>query len=520
MVGTDPGTNQAEDGGTIAGATTGVSTFVDTKNPLDVRSARFLIHSDRAANLYVQIERLPIVDYHNHISPKAVAEDLKFENATQVILGSLSPNSPVFDHYLARLLREFDLDEDVVSGTGGLSDYDRFKAIATVFPDLAPNPTYQWTVMTLSQYFGVNTPLCAETADSIWETVNAKLTESEFSARGLLAQRRVSAICTTDDPTDSLEFHVQYAAENADMKMLPTFRPDRALYIVRDRRNDFGAWVTKLGETSQMSVDRFHDFLAALKSRHEFFIKMGCKAADIGLYNFPRKPKGQHSIEQIYQKARQGGQTLTDTEIACYQYTVLTEIARWNAEAGWVTQYHQGPLRDVNGTLFDRVGADAGGDAMGPMTDLDALAAFLGDLDASSVAADPGRNPEGTGLGRSIFYPLNPHSYEPVISIIKGFAGRGMGSRLHLGVPWWFSDTGEGNRKFIEITSNNGILRKHPGMLTDARSFLSFIRHDFVRRIKADEVVKRMPEFDDDHLLEVLTDLCYRNAAEFFNIEV
>ncbi len=490
----------------------GLAPSVDFARSRDVTAPNYLLTNERAFTLYRQIADAPVIDYHTHISPRAMCENFKFHNIVELLLGSTKAGSPVFDHYFARLLKEQELSDVIVYGHQDVSDLVRWNEIAAVFSSLAPNPTYHWVRMALKNFFNIDDQINAAHASSIWDRTSALLEQDEFSIRGLLQKRNVAVVCTTDDPTDSLEFHQQYRRQpGVTTRLLPTWRPDKALIIRDDARNKFLDWVSRLEAVSGATITTSTDFLAALKSRHDFFHEQGCRVADIGLRNFVCEPFTQEQIDDIFAR-RQAGKALTDSDERAWQSMMLQRLARWNAEKGWVQQFHQGPRRDTNPALFDRIGPDAGGDVVGEPTDTLALQRFFAFLRSQRIEQG------GHLLAKTIIYPLDATSYRPVLTLLGAFnEADESGRRLHLGVPWWFNDTEHDIRAWIGEVSRQSCLGSHIGMLSDSRSPVSSgTRFDYFRRILCDELVKLLPEFTDEALQQVALDICHRNAERYF----
>lgn len=458
----------------------------------------FLLSTPAAATLYHEYARdLPIIDYHCHLPPKQVADDYRFRNLTEIWLGG--------DHYKWRLMRTYGVDEKYITGDG--SDWEKFEKWAEVVPHTLRNPMYHWVHLELKRPFGISDRLLGpETAKGIYDECNARLAAPEFSARGIMKQMNVVLVCTTDDPTDTLEYH-QAVAKDPTFKIavLPTFRPDKGMMI--EIPATFNAWVERLAQAAETTIRNFTDFLEAIRKRHEFFHKLGCRLSDHGIETVYAEPYTDAEITSIFDKVR-AGKVPTAGEVLKFKSAMLYHFAVMDAERGWTQQIHYGALRNNNSRMFKQLGPDTGFDTIGDWPVAVPLARFLDRLDSE------GRLP------RTILYNLNPRDNELVAAMLGNFQGPGVRGKIQFGSGWWFLDQIDGMTRQIEALSNLGMLRAFVGMLTDSRSFLSYTRHEYFRRLLCDILGRDMERGliprDFGLVGQMVRDISYNNAATYF----
>ena len=458
----------------------------------------FLLESDAAADLYHTVAApLPIVDYHCHLSPAQMAADHRFRSITELWLDG--------DHYKWRAMRANGVPERFC--TGDASDWDKFEAWARTVPDTIRNPLYHWTHMELRRPFGVNALLSPETARSVFDRCNERLQEDGFSALGLLRTFRVAVVCTTDDPTDSLEWHRQLAARpDPDTRVYPTWRPDRALAI--ESPPAFNAWVDRLEAASGVAVGgRFDAFFAALVSRHDAFHEMGCRSSDHGLETMYAAPWTDGDLEHAFDRLRTGT-PLDAADALTWKSALLYRLAVLDHARGWVQQYHLGAMRNVSTRRHRALGPDTGFDAIGDFNQAGPLARFLDRLDESDQ------------LAKTILYNLNPRDNAVFAAMAGNFQDGRVPGKMQYGPAWWFLDQLDGMTAQLDELSNLGLLAGFVGMVTDSRSFVSYSRHEYFRRLVCNllgEDVRcgRLP--DDRALLgQVVRRVCWLNAMDYF----
>jgi glucuronate isomerase len=457
----------------------------------------FLLNNKTAERLYHEFAKpMPIIDYHCHLPPDQIAADGNFANLTQVWLYG--------DHYKWRAMRTNGINERYC--TGDAPDFEKFQKWAETVPYTLRNPLYHWTHLELQRYFGVNEILNASSAARIYEECSAKLQTPEYSVRGLLRQMNVKVVCTTDDPIDSLEHHAAIKADGFETRILPAFRPDKAMNV--DDAASFNAYLGKLETVSNISISSFQDYLDALKSRHDFFATMGCSVSDHGLEQIYAEPWTESEVRGIFSKIRSGGE-LTAKENATFKSAMLEIFATWDWEKGWVQQYHLGALRNNNSRAMRELGADTGWDSIGDFPQGRALTTFLGRLDTNNQ------------LTKTILYNLNPADNEMFATMIGNFNDGSVAGKIQYGSGWWFLDQKDGMTRQINALSNMGLLSRFVGMLTDSRSFLSYPRHEYFRRLLCnmfgEEIENGELPNDIEWTGSVIRDICYNNASNYFN---
>ena len=455
----------------------------------------FLLTTPTARRLYQVARSMPILDYHCHLDPKEIAQDRRFENITQVWLGG--------DHYKWRLMRANGVDEAYI--TGDAPDREKFQKWAETLEPAIGNPLYHWSHLELRRYFGYEGVLNGDTAQEVWELCNQKLQEPGMSARSLIANSGVTLVCTTDDPADSLEWHQQLAQDSSfPVKVLPAWRPDAAMGLERPEYLDY---LQRLGQAAGVEIRTYADLKEALLSRMAFFDKMGCRASDHALTVAVCQPASEEELERVFQK-RLEGEPLTQEELAAFQTGFLRFVAGEYKRLGWVMQLHYGCRRNNNTRMFHKLGRDTGYDAVLQGTPSLEVAAFL-DLLASQDA-----------LPRMVLYSLNPNDDEGLNSVIGCFQDGTPLGRIQQGSAWWFNDHKTGMVKQLTAFANGGLLGNFIGMLTDSRSFLSYPRHEYFRRILCELLGAWVEngEYPADWkaLEKMVRGVCYNNAVEFF----
>ena len=462
----------------------------------------FLLQSDTAAALYHQYARdLPIIDYHCHLPPRQIAEDHRFENLTQIWLYG--------DHYKWRLMRANGIDERYI--TGEATDLEKFQKWAQTVPKTLRNCMYHWVHLELNRPFGISDRLLnPATAEGIWQDCNAKLAQTGFSARGIMKRMNVVLACTTDDPADSLEHHRAIAEDRSfDIRILPTFRPGAGMAV--ESPEAFNTWLDKLTAAAEVDIRDFDTYLDAIRRRHQFFHDMGCRLSDHGIETVYAANYRQDEIRKIFNKVRGGG--LPDAEeIVKFKSAMLYELAVMDHQAGWTQQIHYGALRNNNTWMFERLGPDSGYDSIGECQIARPLAGLLDRLDRSGQ------------LPRTILYNLNPRDNELIASMIGNFQDARTPGKMQFGPAWWYLDQIDGMTRQIEALSNAGLLSRFVGMTTDSRSFLSYTRHEYFRRLLCNILGGEMDAGllpDDMELIgNLVADICYHNAAAYFGFDL
>jgi glucuronate isomerase len=462
----------------------------------------FLLQTQTARALYHDFaETMPIFDYHCHLPVEEIAADKTFENLTDIWLRG--------DHYKWRAMRANGIAERLI--TGDASDFEKFQAWAATVPNTLRNPLYHWTHLELKRYFGVSGKLLnPETAEEIYTGCSARLREGDFSTRRILERMNVKVVCTTDDPTDALEHHLRLKADRTfPVKVLPAFRPDKALGV--ESPKDFNKWVGRLEASAGLAVKSFDSFLEAIRRRHDFFHQAGCRLSDHGIEHPFAVDYTAKDVNNAFQKARQGKKP-TPAEALKYKSAVMLELARMDAEKGWTQQFHFGALRNINSKAMATLGPDTGYDTIGDFEMARTLARFLDGLER-----------EGR-LAKTILYVMNSRDNEVVATAIGCFQDGSLPGKMQFGSAWWFNDQKDGIERQINTLSNMGLLSRFVGMLTDSRSFLSYPRHEYFRRVLCNLLgndVENGELPDDMELLGgMVKDICFRNAEAYFGINV
>ena len=457
----------------------------------------FLLQTKTAQELYHGFARdMPIIDYHCHLPPDQIAGDINFENLTQVWLYG--------DHYKWRAMRTNGVEESYC--TGNKPDFEKFKKWAETVPYTLRNPLYHWTHLELQRYFDVHDLLNGDSAQRIYDDCTDKLQTPEYSVRGLLKKMKVKVVCTTDDPVDSLEHHKKLKDDGCDVRILPAYRPDKAMNV--DDASSFNSYLSKLESVSNTNITGFASYLDALKNRHDFFASMGCSVSDHGLEQIYAEEYTDAEIKKIFDTIR-SGKELSLKERLQFKSAMLEIFAVWDWEKGWVQQYHLGALRNNNSRMLKQLGPDTGWDSIGDFPQGRALARFLDRLDTNNQ------------LAKTILYNLNPADNDLFATMIGNFNDGSFAGKIQYGSGWWFLDQKDGMLKQINALSNMGLLSRFVGMLTDSRSFLSFPRHEYFRRILCnlfgEEIENGEMPRDIPWTGKVIQDICYRNAENYFN---
>ena len=462
--------------------------FNDDNFVLDTPLAQDLYHNHAA--------KMPIIDYHCHLIPEMVANDHRFKSITELWLGG--------DHYKWRAMRTNGIDEKYCTGKD-TTDWEKFEKWAETVPYTFRNPLYHWTHLELKTAFGIEKQLSPKTAREIFDECNEKLKQPEFSARGLMKHYHVECVCTTDDPVDDLHNHIEYAKHKADddPMMIPAWRPDKAMNI---EKPEFSKYVEQLAQVSGTEINKFADMVDALQKRHDFFAANGCKLSDHGIEEFYDEEYTDSQIETIFAKAMRG-QQLSIEEVRQFKNCFLTVMAEMDADADWTQQFHYGAIRDNNTAMYNQLGPDTGFDSIGEFNTAKAMSKFLNKL-----------NMKGK-LTRTILYTLNPCANEVIATMLGNFQG-GEPGKIQFGSGWWFNDQMDGMIRQMNALSVLGLLSRFVGMLTDSRSFLSYPRHEYFRRILCNilgnDVEKGLLPADMEILGRMVEDISYNNARRYF----
>ena len=460
----------------------------------------FLLSTPTAQELYHDFAaKVPVLDYHCHINPQEIAEDRKFENITQVWLGG--------DHYKWRQMRSNGVEERYI--TGDAPDREKFQKWADTLEKAIGNPLFHWSHLELQRYFGYTGVLNGDTAEEVWNLCNAKLQEASMSARNLILQSNVTLICTTDDPADDLKWHKMLAEdESFPVQVLPAWRPDKAMNL---EKPDYGQYLETLAEAANMDIQSFEDLKAALKSRMAFFNEMGCRASDHGLEYVMYVPASDAEVEAVFQK-RLNEETVTREEELKFKTAFMLFVAGEYAKMGWAMQLHYGCKRDNNTDMFEKLGPDTGYDCINNYAPSGQIADYLNALNA-----------EGN-LPKTVIYSLNPNDDEAIGTIIGCFQNSDAVGKIQQGSAWWFNDHKTGMTKQMTSLANLGLLGNFIGMLTDSRSFLSYPRHEYFRRILCEMIgnwVENGEYPKDMKMLErIVKGISYNNAVRYFGFEL
>ena len=457
----------------------------------------FLLKTDAAKALYhTYAESLPIIDYHCHLNPQEIYEDRQFENITQVWLGA--------DHYKWRLLRSAGVDEKYI--TGDASDRDKFQKWAETIGLAIGNPLYHWSHLELRNYFDYQGILNGDTAEEVWNLCNKKLAEPSMSARNLIRNSNVKALCTTDDPADTLEWHKKLADDGFEVGVYPSYRPDRAVNV---EKPDYLEYLALLEKAADMKIDSFETLVAALVKRLDYFVELGCRVSDHGLDAIPFIECCDKCAEKVFQK-RVRGEELSAEDILKFKTRLLINLGRAYHARGLVMQLHFGVIRNNSQRVFKAVGADAGVDSIGDNASIKNMADFLNALDITSE------------LPKTIIYSLNPNDNTAIETVMGCFQTGEAVSKIQHGSAWWFNDQKQGMIDQMTSLANEGFLAGFVGMLTDSRSLLSYARHEYFRRILCNLVGTWVDdgEFPEDEkaLKAIIEGICVKNAERYFNL--
>ncbi len=459
----------------------------------------FLLQNKYAVDLYHNYAAdMPIIDYHNHLSPQAIAEDRQFDNITQVCLYE--------DHYKWRAMRAFGIDEYFI--TGDATDWEKFEKWAETVPHTMRNPLYHWTHLELKRYFDIDKLLSPETAKEIYDTCNNLLQKKEFSVIGLLKKMNVKTVCTTDDPTDDLVFHQSIHNQNHGLQVFPTFRPDQLL--VTDEPDQLAAYINKLEKTANSEVRSIDDLLQVLRARLDYFVSNGCLLSDHGLNQVPAVEYAYVEVNKIFTNWRKGILGFSADHLLQFKSLLLHELGLMYHQRGIIMQLHLGAIRNNNRRLKDKIGADVGCDSIGDYEQAPSLSKFLNALDWKNK------------LPKTILYNLNPGDNEVFATMAGNFQDGSSKGKIQWGSAWWFLDQKEGMEKQINTLSGMGLLSQFVGMLTDSRSFLSYPRHEYFRRILCNIIGQDIQEgllpANIPWLGKMVQDICYFNAKKYFKI--
>ncbi|EAS19278.1 glucouronate isomerase [Flavobacteria bacterium BBFL7] len=459
----------------------------------------FLLQSDFAKRLYHNFAKeLSIIDYHNHLSPEDIASNRQFENCTQVWLAG--------DHYKWRAMRALGINEKYI--TGNATDEEKFHKWATAVPYTLRNPLYHWTHLELQRYFGISDLLTEKNATAVYEMSNDLLNKPSHSTVSLLQQQNVELLCTTDDPIDSLEYHNSIKSQALSPKVLPTFRPDKS-FGVGDAVS-YNAYLNQLEEVTGNSINDYDALLVALENRVDYFHQNGCRLADYGLEQIYHSTTTDFNLDTLFQEVRNGKQ-LSVAQVQYFVGKVMLELSKMYHKRGWTQQFHVGAIRNNNKRLLSQLGPDTGFDSIGDFSHAVAISGYLNELDSTDQ------------LAKTIIYNLNPADNEMIATMVGNFNDGTIRGKVQYGAAWWFLDQKDGMEKQLNTLSSLGVLSTFVGMLTDSRSFLSFPRHEYFRRILCNllgnDVVNGELPADEQWLGKIVSDICYHNAVNYFEFD-
>jgi glucuronate isomerase len=464
-----------------------MKSFMDQDFLLKTKTAQILYHE--------YAEGMPLIDYHCHLSPQQIAEDINFSNLTQAWLYG--------DHYKWRAMRTNGVHEEYC--TGKKSDTEKFQHWAATVPFTMRNPLYHWTHLELQRYFGIQDILNPSSANAVYHQATEQLVTPDYSTKNLIRKMNVKVICTTDDPVDTLEYHKTIAASGFEIKVIPAFRPDKAMDV--SNADSFFSYVKKLESVTSLSISSFEDFLFALQNRHDYFATMGCNVSDHGLEEIYAEDFTGNEVEAIFNKIY-SGKFLNEIEQRKFKSCMLLHFAEWDWEKGWVQQYHLGALRNNNSRMMQLLGADTGWDSIGDFSQAKNLAKFLNKLDVEDK------------LAKTILYNLNPADNELMATMIGNFNDGSVAGKVQFGSAWWFLDQKDGIERQLNALSNMGLVSRFVGMLTDSRSFLSYPRHEYFRRIVCnmfgEEIENGELPNDLPWVGKIIQDISCNNAVNYF----
>jgi len=464
-------------------------------------SDNFLLQTESAEKLYHEYAKeMPIFDYHCHLPVAEIATNKNFANLTKIWLDG--------DHYKWRAMRANGIDESFI--TGSAPDQEKFRAWATTVPKTLRNPLYHWTHLELKHPFGIiDSLLNPETADEIYQKCSNMLQQEDFSTRGLLRQMNVKVVCTTDDPLDDLKYHQQIRDDQTfSIKVLPAFRPDKAMAV--DDTSSFNKWVDQLAMITDRDIGSYDQFLDSLRQRHEFFHEMGCRLSDHGLEEPYAEDYTNSELVSLFDEIR-GGHDLNPIKIRVFKSAMLFELAVMDHERSWTQQFHFGALRNTNSKAFRALGPDTGYDSIGDFTMARSLGHFLDRLESIDK------------LTKTILYTINPGDNEMLATMIGNFQGNSIPGKMQFGSGWWYNDQKDGMERQINTLSNMGMLSRFVGMLTDSRSFLSYPRHEYFRRVLCNlfgtDIDNGELPADYELIGNTIQDICYNNCVDYFGID-
>lgn len=458
----------------------------------------FLLQTEEAKKLYHgYAEALPLIDFHCHLDPKEIAEDKKWDNIADLWLGG--------DHYKWRLMRSNGVDERYC--TGDASPREKFQKFAEIMPRALRNPMYHWCHLELARYFGIDDlVLNGDTAEEIWNRANTCL--KDLSARKLMEMSNVETVCTTDDPTSDLAWHKKIQQDSSfKIKVLPTFRPDKAFAL--ENHETYTEYLSELEKAADIEIKSYNDLLTAIKRRHDYFHAMGCRISDYGVGTVYYKKAFYYELEDTFKKAISSSEKIDEGEIAAFKSALLLECAAMDYDSGWTRQLHIGPIRNNNSKMFEKLGADVGFDSIGESNYAESLAKHLNKL----CKIDK--------LGRTIIYNINPKDTEMLATMLGNFQDSEVAGKIQLGAAWWFMDNMQGIRRNLDAVSTMSLLGRNVGMLTDSRSFISYARHEYFRRILCnmlgDDMAQGLLPDDIKMVGNLVSDISYNNPKNYFN---
>jgi glucuronate isomerase len=459
----------------------------------------FLLHSETARILYHDhAKKMPIIDYHCHLNPEAINKNIKFDNLTQIWLYG--------DHYKWRAMRTNGIDEEYI--TGDASDYKKFEKWAETVPYTLRNPLYHWSHLELKTAFGIEKILNPSTAREIYDEATTMLQTDDFSVRNIMKKYNVETVCTTDDPVDSLKAHKNIRKDGFEIKVIPAWRPDKSMAV--ENTTAYNKYLDILGEVTDIDITKFSDLIKALTKRHKYFHKQGCRLSDHGLETFYSANYTESEVKSIFNRVRSGND-LSAKEVMKIKSALLHELAIMDHETGWTQQFHYGAIRNNNSRLLKKLGPDTGFDSIGDFEVAKSLSTFLNNLDKEKK------------LTKTILYNLNPRDNELIATMIGNFQDGSVPGKIQFGSGWWFLDQKEGITRQLNALSNMGLLSRFIGMLTDSRSFLSYPRHEYFRRILCNLLGNDVEngEIPDDMKLlgQMVENICYYNAKNYFDFD-
>jgi glucuronate isomerase len=465
---------------------------------MEFMDENFILQNETAQKLYNgHAKKMPIIDYHCHLSPKDIAENRQFENLTQIWLEG--------DHYKWRAMRANGIDEEFI--TGKADDFEKFQKWAETVPYTMRNPLYHWTHMELLRPFGIKKILNPDTAKEIYDEATAMLLTPQYSVQGILKKMKVEVVCTTDDPVDTLEYHKKLKADGSKIKMYPTWRPDKAMAV--ESTEIYNSYIAKLEKAANMTIDNFNTLIEALQKRHNFFAEHGCRVSDHGLETFYAHDYKDSEITLIFLKIRKG-RWLDKEEILKFKSAMLYHFAMMDHAKGWAQQFHIGAIRNNNTKMFRKIGPDTGYDAIGDFEVARPMSRFFDRLALENK------------LTKTIVYNLNPRDNELLVTLAYSYNDGSIPGMMQFGSGWWFLDQKDGMEKQLTALSNLGLLSRFIGMLTDSRSFLSYPRHDYFRRILCNLLGRdiengEIPASEMEFVGKMVENISYNNAKSYFN---